>query len=115
LTAEAALGCCDGIRAAPLVGQIHWRPLQVSESRRNEPKKVESPASAPQSAQAGRVTHDSRGNAVWNWAIDTDVTTSTGLLRALAPATGPLSLEGESSSGSSPVKSWAGDPYNRSR
>jgi hypothetical protein len=55
--------------------------------------------------------HDSRGNAVWNWAIDTDVATSTGLLRALAPASGQLSLEGEPA----PAIDWEGDPYNRSR
>jgi len=81
----------------------------VSESRRNEPKKADAAAGAPQPGNAGRVIHDSRGNAVWNWAIDTDVTTSTGLLRALAPASGPLSLEGESS-GSAPGPTWAGDP-----
>jgi len=82
----------------------------VSESRRNEPKKANAPAGRTQPA-AGRVVHDSRGNAVWNWAIDTDVTTSTGLLRALTPA-GQLSLEGEPAPA---VGGWAGDPYNRSR
>lgn len=58
----------------------------------------------------GRVVHDNRGNAIWNWAIDTDVTTPTGLLRALSPS-GELSLEGESD----PSLGWQGDPYNRSR
>jgi hypothetical protein len=83
--------------------------LQVSESRRKEQKKGDTPAARPKPV-AGRVVHDSRGNAVWNWAIDTDVTTSTGLLRALTPS-GQLSLEGEAA----PATGWQGDPYNRSR
>jgi hypothetical protein len=83
----------------------------VSESRRNEQKKSDSHAVKAESAAVGRVVHDSRGNAVWDWAIDTDVTTSTGLLRALAPA-GQLALEGE---GVPSGTGWAGDPYNRSR
>ena len=82
----------------------------MSESRRNDHKKASAP-SVRSKTTAGRVVHDSRGNAVWNWAIDTDVTTSTGLLRALAPASGQLSLEGEPA----PAVDWEGDPYNRSR
>ena len=83
----------------------------MSESRRNELEKAEvAPVTRPEPV-AGRVVHDSRGNAVWNWAIDTDVTSSTGLLRALAPA-GQLSLEGETAAAPA---GWAGDPYNRSR
>lgn len=83
----------------------------MSESRRNDHKKASAPSARSKTATAGRVVHDSRGNAVWNWAIDTDVTTSTGLLRALAPASGQLSLEGEPA----PAAGWEGDPYNRSR
>jgi hypothetical protein len=82
----------------------------VSESRRTKQQNADSPA-RPEPA-AGRVTHDSRGNAVWNWAIDTDVATSTGLLRALTPTSGGLSLEGEAAPA---VTIWAGDPYNRAR
>jgi hypothetical protein len=83
----------------------------VSESRRKDPqKKADAPVARPEKA-AGRVVHDSRGNAVWNWAIDTDVATSTGLLRALTPS-GSLSLEGEAAA---PAAGWGGDPYNRSR
>ena len=82
----------------------------MSESRRNDHKKASAPSARPKPVP-GRVVHDSRGNAVWNWAIDTDVTTSTGLLRALAPASGQLSLEGEAA----PAIDWEGDPYNRSR
>jgi hypothetical protein len=84
--------------------------LQVSESRRKEMKADAPPAARPQPV-AGRVVHDSRGNAVWNWAIDTDVTTSTGLMRALTPS-GQLSLEGEATPAAT---GWQGDPYNRSR
>ena len=53
--------------------------------------------------------HDSRGNAVWDWAIDTDVTSSSGLLRALTP--GQLALESDLET----LVGWAGDPYNRPR
>ena len=81
----------------------------MSESRRNPLPKADAPAVRPQPT-AGRVVHDSRGNAVWNWAIDTDVKTSTGVLRTLAPA-GSMSLEDEPP----PALGWAGDPYNRSR
>src|SRR5262245_9504786 len=84
--------------------------LKVSESRRKEQKQADPPAARSEPA-AGRVVHDSRGNAVWNWAIDTDVTTSTGLLRALTPA-GSLSLEGEAAPAAG---GWSGDPYNRTR
>jgi len=91
-------------------GEVSLETLKVSESRRNDQKKTNAPSGRSKPA-AGRVMHDSRGNAVWNWAIDTDVTTSTGLLRALASASGQLSLEGEPA----PAAGWEGDPYNRSR
>ncbi len=55
------------------------------------------------------MVHDSRGNAVWDWAIDTDVTTSTGLVRALAPP-GQLTLEPDRDV----AVGWTEDPYNRS-
>ena len=83
----------------------------MSESRRNDHKKASAPSARPKPVP-GRVVHDSRGNAVWNWAIDTDVTTSTGLMRALTPS-GQLSLEGEATAPA--ATGWQGDPYNRSR
>lgn len=57
----------------------------------------------------GRVIHDQRGNAVWDWAIETGVlarTTVADLIRTLAPM--PLALEIENEPGG-----WSGDPYNR--
>lgn len=59
----------------------------------------------------GKVVHDSRGNAMWDWAVATGVlagTKAAELLRMLDNPT--LALEGECEL----VGEWAGDPYNRS-
>lgn len=59
----------------------------------------------------GRVVHDSRGNAVWQWGVATGVFAriqSNELLNMLADPT--LSLEGEAAEATG---EWAGDPYNR--
>ena len=65
----------------------------------------------PAGESAGRVVHDHRGNAIWDWAIETGVfakATADELLRTLAdPA--PFALEIETERGG-----WSGDPYNRS-
>ena len=67
--------------------------------------------SAKEGTGNGRVVHDSRGNAVWQWGVATGVFArikSTELLNMLEDPT--LSLEGEA-----PLTAgeWAGDPYNR--
>lgn len=84
----------------------------MSESRRIETASDKDVGASIQqqspAARVGKVIHDSRGNAVWDWAIDTDVTTATGLVRALAPP-GQLALESDRDV----VVGWAGDPYNR--
>jgi len=60
---------------------------------------------------SGKITHDSRGNAVWDWDIATGVLARKSvaeLITSLEP--GALSLDaGE------PDRQWdwAGDPYNR--
>jgi len=58
----------------------------------------------------GRVKHDSRGNAIWDWAVATGVLAgkkSAELLRMLDdPA---LQIEGDGQL----AGEWAGDPYNR--
>lgn len=59
----------------------------------------------------GKVIHDSRGNAVWQWGVATGVFArikSTELLNMLEDPT--MSLEGECTVGAG---EWAGDPYNR--
>ena len=59
----------------------------------------------------GKVVHDARGTAVWQWGVATGVFAaikSTELLSMLENPT--LSLEGELQLGTT---EWAGDPYNR--
>lgn len=59
----------------------------------------------------GKVVHDSRGNAVWQWGVATGVFArikSTELLNMLEDPS--LSLEGEMPPAAG---EWAGDPYNR--
>ena len=61
--------------------------------------------------RGGRVKHDSRGNAVWDWGVATGVFArieSADLLHMLENPT--LALEGERAV---PTGDWAGDPYNR--
>jgi hypothetical protein len=61
----------------------------------------------------GRITHDPRGTAVWDWAIATGVlakATTEQLLSALGDAS-TLSLEPSRE----PCNGWSGDPYNRSK
>ena len=62
---------------------------------------------------SGKITHDSRGNAVWDWDIATGVLARKSvaeLITSLEP--GALSLDGEGElEGQS---DWSGGPYNRS-
>jgi hypothetical protein len=65
----------------------------------------------PPRAGGGKVVHDARGNAIWQWGVATGVFAaikSTELLNMLENPT--LSLEGELQMG---ANEWAGDPYNR--
>lgn len=83
--------------------------MKMSKNRRHELRLVSSRPAAESSLHAGKVVHDSRGNAVWDWAIDTNVLTkktSKELLKSLEKP--ELSLEGEAEL----THSW--DPYNRS-
>ena len=85
------------------------KPLNLSESG-NPPGGLEvRPASSR--AGGGKVIHDARGNAVWQWGVATGVFAvikSNELLNTLEDPT--LALEGERQLAGS---EWAGDPYNR--
>jgi hypothetical protein len=70
------------------------------------------PADGPASVLApGRVTHDARGNAVWDWDIDTGVLARKSVDELLysLDAPGGLSLDAEVDRNND----WSGDPYNR--
>ncbi len=74
----------------------------MSESRRSESVRT-----------SPRITHDARGNAIWDWAVDTSVLaskTAADLIKTLDAQGGePLALEIEA-----PVDNeHLGDPYNR--
>ena len=82
----------------------------MSKNRRHELRLVSSRPSVESSLHVGKVVHDSRGNAVWDWALDTTILTkktSTELLKSLEQP--ELALEGDEPE---PARSF--DPYNRS-
>lgn len=72
-------------------------------------KPAEGPA--PDRPTQGRVTHDSRGNAVWHWDIDTGVLSRKSVAELLTTldAPGALALDAEIELHGD----WSGDPYNR--
>jgi len=82
-------------------------------SKNRQPKlKLVPPPGDTARPMPGRVTHDARGNAIWDWAIATGVLahkTFDELITTL-DTSGTLSLDQEAE----PARSWSGDPYNRS-
>jgi hypothetical protein len=85
----------------------------MSKSRRKNLQLVAAPAGEPKPVSPGKVTHDSRGNAVWDWDIATGVLARKSVeeLITTLDAPGALSLDGESSDAN--ASDWSGDPYNR--
>ena len=55
--------------------------------------------------RTGKVIHDRRGNAVWNWAIDTDGLETESTLELMDNAIVDATVD--------PTVGWCGDPYNR--
>lgn len=62
---------------------------------------------------SGKVIHDARGNAVWDWDIETGVLARKSVSELLTSLDTPgvLSLDGEADRAN--ANDWAGDPYNR--
>lgn len=61
-------------------------------------------------ARRGKVVHDDRGTAVWDWAVETGVLakqSTTDLLTSLEQGAPSLECEAD------PATTWSGDPYNR--
>jgi hypothetical protein len=67
-------------------------------------------AGAPKSAHSGKITHDSRGNAVYQWGVATGIFARIKTDELLGMLENPsLELEGECQL----AGEWSGDPYNR--
>jgi hypothetical protein len=82
---------------------------------RHQPLRLVSSRPGAEPHGRGKIVHDHRGNAIWDWAIDPEVltnTTTTGLLRKLADPAQQLTLA-EEPTDSPPARS--GDPYNSTR
>ena len=85
----------------------------VSRNHRTGLRIVKPSTGQPPAATGGKVKHDARGNAVWDWAVDTGVLSQKSaaeLLDTLADPAG-LTLAGEVKE----APEWRGDPYNRNR
>jgi hypothetical protein len=77
----------------------------------SEPGHAKSTGPSTSDTGSGKVIHDSRGNAVWQWGVATGVFArikSAELLNMLEDPS--LTLEGD---GGLATAEWAGDPYNR--
>lgn len=74
-------------------------------------RRVHTVETAP--AARGRVVHDQRGNAMWDWALETGVLAKATVAELLGNLAAPItfSLEAEADRSTR----WAGDPYNRPR
>lgn len=86
----------------------------MSQVRLVNPLEREIRGNATTSASLGKVVHDQRGNAIWDWAIETGVlakTSAAELLRSLAEPI-PFALELDAADH---TIGWCGDPYNRPR
>jgi hypothetical protein len=86
------------------------KPLNLSESG-SPPSGFEvRPASSQ--AGGGKVIHDARGTAVWQWGVATGVFAVIKSNELLSMLDDPsLALEGDLQMGGG--GEWAGDPYNR--
>jgi hypothetical protein len=86
----------------------------MSKTIRSKKLQLVKPAdgSSPERAP-GKVTHDARGNAVWDWDIATGVLARKSVEELLTTldTPGTLSLDGD------PERKggWSGDPYNRTQ
>jgi len=80
----------------------------MSKNRRHQLQVVNS---AQKPVRAGNVTHDSRGNAVWDWDIATNVLARKSVAELLTSldAPGALSLDADPEK----AEGWSGDPCNR--
>ena len=89
----------------------------MSEQSRKDPKPNAPPAKPGEERKSGRVRFDERGQAVWEWAVQTgmfDRNASTQRIRALTEAPVNLQLD-ETATTTKPAqaKPTTGNPYER--
>ncbi|MGH8210367.1 MAG: hypothetical protein ACRETD_11775 [Steroidobacteraceae bacterium] len=86
------------------------KPVNPSESGGAPTPSVTVASPGASHAGGGKVIYDSRGNAVWDWAVATGVLARSKSAELLSMLDNPtLALEGECEFG----PEWTGDPYNR--
>jgi hypothetical protein len=72
---------------------------------------LETQVSDVQSAEPrGKVKHDSKGNAIWDWAIATGILAKATTQELLTTLTGSHVLQFDPKD---KPTTWSGDPYNR--
>lgn len=67
----------------------------------------------PATSNLGKVIHDPRGNAIWDWTIETGVLAKATVAELLGKLVAPMPMALEHD-GEQNLR-WCGDPYNRSR
>ena len=80
-------------------------------SRSRQPATSNSVTDLADERRAGRVTHDARGNATWDWDIATGVLARKTVAELITTLESPVNLSVDHDGGHS--GEWAGDPYNR--
>lgn len=87
------------------------KPLNQSESGNSSSLSLSEVSPSSSRAGGGKVIHDARGNAVWQWGVATGVFAAIKSAELLNMLENPmLALEGDCQVG---ADEWAGDPYNR--
>ncbi len=86
---------------------------------KDEPKDPTPPPAKPAAKRSGRVRFDERGQAVWEWAVETgkfDRNASTQQIRTLTDPAGKLEIDKDAGDTPGPGGSKGGgfDPYQRS-
>ena len=87
----------------------------MSQQPRKDPKPTAPPGQPGEERKSGRVRFDERGQAVWEWAVQTgmfDRNASTQRIRALTEAPGQLEIQ-EPTVKPSQAKPTTGNPYER--
>jgi hypothetical protein len=89
----------------------------MSDQSRKDPKSTAPPAKPGEERKSGRVRFDERGQAVWEWAVQTgmfDRNASTSRIRALTEAPVNLELDDAATTAKpSAAKPATGNPYER--